>query len=313
MGHFSPLGFLFLRAPDFLVLYGLVAILVLACAYLIPRFADKTSAANPPRVPQTPDPIEAAYLSGGVNNVIRTVFYDLRQRGFATLEGDAKLKTTALDPAPGELSPLQSRVLRAIAPNPKISALFSDVPLRKDLERLLEPLRQRLAQENLLAPPQVKTARNWTLGLGLAVLIGLAGAKLFIAFRLHIPNVAFLIILSIVSVILLIVIAASVSRRIASRRGRAWLEALRLAYAPRLASANTLFASPQSGAATYDAGALFLIGLFGFEALKGTPDENLAKTFKRAGSDGGGGCGGGCGGGGGDGGGGCGGCGGGGD
>jgi len=187
MGHFSPLGFLFLRAPDFLVLYGLVAILVLACAYLIPRFADKTSAANPPRVPQTPDPIEAAYLSGGVNNVIRTVSMICASAVSQLWRATPNSRRRRSIPPRANCRRCSRALLRAIAPNPKISALFSDVPLRKDLERLLEPLRQRLAQENLLAPPQVKTARNWTLGLGLAVLIGLAGAKLFIAFRLHIP------------------------------------------------------------------------------------------------------------------------------
>ena len=58
-------------------------------------------------------------------------------------------------------------------------------------------------------------------------------------------------------------------------------------------------------------GALLLVALYGFDALKGTPDAAFAKAFAR--SDGGGGCGSGGGGDGGGGGGGCGGCGGGGD
>jgi uncharacterized protein (TIGR04222 family) len=304
---------LFLPGPQFLNLYGIVAIIVLAGAYLIPTLADATRSTNPPRVPATPDPIELAYLSGGVNSVIRTIVYDLRQRSFATLEGETHIAATPNIPAPGVLTPMQSRVLRAIQTRLKIGALFKDKALRNDMERLLEPVRQRLARDSLLTPPSVKTARNWTVGLGVVILAGLAGAKLFIAHKLHKTNVEFLIFLAIASLFALFFIAAQISRRIASRRGRAWLEALRLAYAPRLKSTQGIFTPPLSGAtAVYDGGALFLIGLFGFEALNGTADAEFAKAFKRASaSDGGGGCGGSSGGGGGDGGGGgCGGCGG---
>ncbi len=313
MPDFHLASILFLPGPQFLNVYMAVALIVLVCAWLIPTLADSTGSTGLPRVPATPDPIEMAYLSGGVNSVIRTIVYDLRQRGFATLEGDSHIVATPNIPAPGALTPMQSRVLRAIQTKLKVGELFKDKALRNDLERLLEPVRQRLARDNLLTPPSVKTARNWTLGLGVVFLAGLAGAKLFIAYKLHKSNVEFLIFLSIASIIALLFIAAQISRRIASRRGRAWLEALRLAYAPRLKSTQGIFTPPQSGAtAVYDGGALFLIGLFGFEALNGTADADFAKAFKRASaSDSGGGCG--SSGGGGDGGGGCGGCGGGGD
>ena len=46
------------------------------------HFADHTDR-RPPPVPENPDAIEVAFLQGGVNQVIRTLVYDLVQRGYA--------------------------------------------------------------------------------------------------------------------------------------------------------------------------------------------------------------------------------------
>jgi len=146
--------------------------------------------------------------------------------------------------------------------------------------------------------------------------LGLAAAKLWIAHLLGKSNIGGLIFLAAFSSVGLLFILHFFSKGVVSRRGDAFLRAMRLAYSTRLQTALMDFPPIGSGgdAMALDRGSLFLIALFGFEALRGTPDAAFARAFSR--SDGGGCSSGGCGGGdggGGDGGGGCGGCGGGGD
>jgi uncharacterized protein (TIGR04222 family) len=305
MFDLPPAGILHLPGPQFLAFYGIVAVIVLVAAFLLMFFADATGTDNLPSVPASPDPIEVAYLSGGVNAVLRTVVYDLRQLGLLTLEKDNRL--VAEGAAPTALTRMQRRVLDKVLDRPEIGSLFKDKSPRSSLETILDPMRARLAANDLLRPDSVRRTRDWTLGLGLLILLGLAAAKIEIALSLGITKIEFLIFLAIFSSVCLFLLVSFFSRRAASRRGRAYLEAMRLAYSSRTPSALIGFTPARSGghAMAFD-GALLLVALYGFDALKGTPDAAFAKAFAR--SDGGGGCGSSCGGGG-DGGG-CGGCGG---
>jgi uncharacterized protein (TIGR04222 family) len=306
MFDLAPAGILHLPGPQFLAFYGIVAVIVLVAASLLMFFADTTGTDNLPSVPASPDPIEVAYLSGGVNAVLRTVVYDLRQLGLLTLEKDNRL--VAAGAAPTTLTRMQRRVLDKVLDRPEIGSLFKDKSLRSSLEAILDPMRARLMANDLLRPDAVRRTRDWTLGLGLLILSGLAAAKIEIALSLGITKIEFLIFLAILSSVCLFLLVSFFSRRAASRRGRAYLEAMRLAYSSLTPSALFGFTPARSGghAMAFD-GALLLVALYGFDALKGTPDAAFAKAFAR--SDGGGGCGaGGCGGDGG--GGGCGGCGG---
>ena len=306
MFDLPPAGILHLPGPQFLAFYGIVAVIVLVAASLLMFFADTTGTDNLPSVPASPDPIEVAYLSGGVNAVLRTVVYDLRQLGLLTLEKDNRL--VAAGAAPTTLTRMQRRVLDKVLDRPEIGSLFKDKSLRSSLEAILDPMRARLMANGLLRPDAVRRTRDWTLGLGLLILSGLAAAKIEIALSLGITKIEFLIFLAILSSVCLFLLVSFFSRRAASRRGRAYLEAMRLAYSSLKPSALIGFTPARRGgdAMAFD-GALLLVALYGFDALKGTPDAAFAKAFAR--SDGGGGCGaGGCGGDGG--GGGCGGCGG---
>ena len=308
MFDLPPAGILHLPGPRFLAFYGMVAVIVQVAAYLLMYFADTTGTNNLPSIPASPDPIEVAYLSGGVNAVLRTVVYDLRRLGLLTLDDDNRL--AAIGAAPRELTRMRRRVLDKVLDRPKIGSLFKDKALRSSLEATLDPMRGRLVANDLLQPDSVKRTRIWTLGLGLLILLGLAAAKIEIALSLGNTKIQFLIFLAIFSSICLFLLVSYFSKRAASRRGRAYLEAIRLAYSSLTPSAPIGFIPARSGGDTmaFD-GALLLVALYGFDALKGTPDAAFAKAFAR--SDGGGGCG--SGGGGDGGGGGCGGCGGGGD
>ncbi len=307
MFDLPPAGIMHLPGPQFLAFYGIVAVIVLVTAFLLMFFADATGTDNLPSVPASPDPIEVAYLSGGVNAVLRTVVYDLRQLGLLTLEKDNRLVATGAPPT--GLTRMQRRVLDKVLDRPEIGSLFKDKSLRSSLEAILDPMRARLAANDLLQPDSVRRTGAWTLGLGLLIVLGLAAAKIEVALSHGITKIQFLIILAIISSVCLFLLVSFFSKRTASRRGRAYLEAMRLAYSSRMPSAVARITPARSGRGglAYD-GALLLVALYGFDALKGTPDAAFAKAFAR--SDGGGGCGSSCGGGGDGGGGGCGGCGG---
>ncbi|PPD43660.1 MAG: TIGR04222 domain-containing membrane protein [Methylocystis sp.] len=306
------LPFLSLPGPEFLNVFGVLAIIVLVAAWIAIRLADRTDVRPPPPVPQKPDPIEVAFLQGGVNQVIRTVVYDLVQRGYAALAPEDRIVYTNKTPQPGELDPVEARVLESIQAKPKAHELFSNLTARRTLLERLEPVRARLAAQDLIKPDSVKIWRTRAQIFGTLALLGFASAKIYVALSTGHKNVSYLIFLCIAALLALFVLCYALTRKHASRRGRAWLEAMKTAYEPRLKEAVSHIGSPGPEARAFEGASLFLIGLYGFSALKGTSEEMFATHFKRASGDGGGGCGSSCGGscGSGDGGGGCGGCGG---
>lgn len=307
------IAFLQLPGPAFLNLFGAVVIVVLATTFVALYFADRTGALAPPHLPQHPNAMEVAYLQGGVNQVIRTVVYDLSQRDYLKLSAEDQITWTRKPPESGNLKPTERRVLDAAMANPKAHRLFADRALRRALEEHLEPVRRKLAADDLLQPQSVVTWKWRMMTVGSLIIAGLAGAKLYVAHVTGHSNVAYLIFLAIAALLGLYVLGYAMTRSVASRRGRDYLEAMRLAYKPRL-DEQLLEVGAPSAKKAFGGASLFLIGLYGFSILSGTKDAAFAEIFKRSAGDSGG-CGSSCGGscGSGDGGGGCGGCGGGGD
>lgn len=304
-----------LPGPAFLNVFGAVVIAVLAASWLAIRLADRTDRRPPPPVPQQPDAIAVAYLQGGVNQVVRMLVYDLVQRGYASLGKDDRVLPAAEAP-PGALLPIERRVLDSIDARPLAHELFADRALRGALMNHLEPVRAKLAAQELIKPESVKIWRMRVQIIGTLVLLGLAAAKIYVALTTGHTNISYLAFLTIASVAALFVLAYVATRTHASRRGRAWLEAMRLAYRSRLEDQLIEIGAPTATKA-FEGGSLFLIGLFGFSVLEGTSEAMFYESFKRGsgsgGSSCGSSCGGSCGSGDGGGGGGCGGCGGGGD
>ena len=76
-----------LSAVDFLNIFGLVVLGVLLSIYFAIFLADRSGRVPLPIV-DAPDPMEVAYLSGGLSQVIRTLIYDLDERGFILLANE---------------------------------------------------------------------------------------------------------------------------------------------------------------------------------------------------------------------------------
>ena len=67
--------------PSFLVFYPICAGVILAAAYFFIAMQDTTGGRPPPAIQGAVDPYELAYLRGGINEIIRTAVYSLRQKG----------------------------------------------------------------------------------------------------------------------------------------------------------------------------------------------------------------------------------------
>lgn len=289
------LPFLDLPGPDFLNVFGAVVIAVLALTALLIHFADHTDR-RPPPVPENPDAIEVAFLQGGVNQVIRTVVYDLVQRGYATLVKDDRVEATSKTPQPGELDAVESYVLKLIGAKPKAHELFGDKGQRKTLLALLEPVRARLASQDLVKPDSVKNWRQRAQIVGTLLFLGFAGAKVYVALTRDHSDVSYLVFLCAASILSLFALAYVLTRSHASRRGRAWLEAMQLAYKPRLDEAVARLGAGPATAKAFAGPSLFLISLYGFAPLRGTSEGAFARHFRRASIESGGSCGSSCGG-----------------
>jgi uncharacterized protein (TIGR04222 family) len=288
-----------LPGPEFLNVFGLVVIIVLAAAYLCIRLADRTDRRPPPPVPQNPDAIEVAFLQGGVNQIIRTLIYDLAQRGFVALAPKDHVIPTERQPQPGEVSAMEAVLLDAVQAKPKAHVLFEDRDLRRRLLVELAPVRAKLAAEELIKPQSVKVWRRRAQIGGTLIIVGLALAKIYVEWANGPANVAYLVFLAAASVAVLFALAYVLTRTHASRRGLAYLEAMRLAYGGRLKEAVGHIGSPGPEARAFGGAALFLIGLYGFSPLKGTTEAMFAEAFSRGsesqGADCGTSCGGSCG------------------
>jgi uncharacterized protein (TIGR04222 family) len=293
--------------PNFLGFYVLVSLIVLLAFNVIVR-TDGTNQRAPPFVPTRPDPYEIAYLRGGVGAVISLAIYSLKRS--QTIEMQAGGNVTSVPGLGPPANPLEARVLEELGVGASLGQLFGSRDLRASIFSQCVTFRQRLARQDLVL---TDAARNKVRGLGIAAAIalgGLAALKIFVAQSHGHKNVGFLFGAAIVAIMALIWSVKVVTRPVANRRGRAYLERVQSAYAsgggPQ-ASAGSDFDPIASDAS------LLVVGAIGLEALHGTPDEAFAREFvKNSGGGASGGCGssgGGCGGGGG----GCGGCGGGGD
>lgn len=285
-----------LPGPEFLNVFGLVVIIVLAATFLVIRLADRTDRRPPPPVPQSPDAMAVAYLQGGVNQVIRTIVYDLAQRGFVALAKEDRVVPTDRKPQPGELDAVERLVLDSVQARPRAHELFDNRAQRKMLMDALAPVRAKLADDELVKPESVKLWRRRAQIAGTLVIGGFALAKIYVAWETGRPNVSYLIFLAIASVAALFALAYVLTRSHASRRGHAYLEAMRLAYADRLKAAIGHIGSPGPEARAFEGASLFLIGLYGFSVLKGTTEAMFADSFKRGSATDGSNCGASCGG-----------------
>lgn len=291
-----------MRGPEFLVFYAITCILyLLLYRYLI---AQKESNWPMPKL-NIPDPYEIAYLRGGESETLRVATLSLIDRGLLEIsERDCATKNReAVNYARRHV---EKAILTKFLIADPVYKIYTDeksslacFEYRKDLEKL-----------KLLTSDEVYSSRRAMFYLGVFIILGLAGTKIFIALQRGRHNIVFLIMLA--TVFLGFCIAIYRKRRTALG-DRA------------ISDFQTLFKGLKDRSYTITAGgktneAALLACIFGVQALPVGNFPYIEKIFPKAktnsscatsscgsscssscgSSCGGGGCGGGCGGCGGD-------------
>lgn len=218
-----------MNGPSFLGFYAATSALVIVAGFLGFYVSDRSLDLEPieTEVATPPDPYRVAYLAGNGNQVIRTLILELVDRGLLVRVGK---DNDALQSTAGDISKLtaEQRIVYEYCEKPrKPSDLFGSKGPTKELKPYFDRLREQLENDQLLTPTEWRVTGNLASTLIIMLLAGLAIYKIVIALSRGKSNLGFLIILSIVSVLAAIFILAP--RRV-TRRGKAYLENLRLAF-----------------------------------------------------------------------------------
>lgn len=292
-----------LPGPQFLLFYWILAIVVVVACTVWSRRLDPL----PPmvQIPTHPDartdPYEVAWLRDGARGMLTTALFTLRQRGAVGFDGERVQRT-----GPRPENPVEQAVYDALVVSRSGSELLGDGSIRAALDRIGQHFHDRYVRAGLVTTPSERGRARTAMLVGLGVMLGVAGFKLFVALSAGRTNVGFLIVSATVVGVALLLICRP--RRL-NARGKAHLSALVGNYREWGRSAVQ--------ASTQDAMLPLYVGMLGTGILVGSPYDDVNRTINGASSSGSsGGCGSGSscssgdGGGGGCGGGGCGGCGG---
>src|SRR4028118_1237893 len=274
--------------PQFLLLYAGVILSVLVLCRVRLRLSDPSAALPPTTIPPQPDPYSIAYLRGGTSEVVRLVTFALLERGFLQVIDEPKKKWQ--NPKPQRMQRVaQSQDLSQLSRMERCALDWFDRPrtaadIFKDpgglityVEGYCAEYERHLRQEQLLASDTMKTLAAQTGWCGAAIILSVGGYKLLDAWLEGRSNVSFLIIMSIVSLVALTLVCGQPRL---SRRGRAYLRQLQLAFnglksqasragtANKGAQAHTTHSLNQNGA----------MGLNGSSGFNGSSDPKGVST-----------------------------------
>jgi uncharacterized protein (TIGR04222 family) len=285
-----------LPGPQFLVFYVLFAAAVLALLYLGRRAYE---AGALPTI-DLKDPYPFAYLKGGPAEAIRVATIGLVDRGLLTLTGATAHTVENIAPQLGQKQ-IERDILAHFRGGASVSSAWQNMRL---LDVAAANYDRLLRSYNLLPNVETQTVRVVALAIALVALLGVGGAKIWVALAAGRRNIEILIVFMVMAT----VFAAKVWNPYRTRLGDDYLASVRTLFTGLRERAASL----RPGGATREV--LWLTALFGAALLPSavfpvaayaTPKPASSSSGSCGGSSCGGGGGGGCGGGGG----GCGGCG----
>ena len=266
---------LHLPGPHFLAFYVFVALVVLVGLWLI---RGATEGGPIPRI-DTSDPFLIADLRGGPNEALRVAAVSLIDRGLLVVdESERTLKTK---PDATTLRPIEQALQRKFAQARPATDIFDDF----DLKVACFAYEDTLTRLGLLPDDDMQRSRRRRLGIAIAIFLGVAALKIYVALERGRTNVMFLIVLAFV--------ACFVAFRLSSARRTARGDAL-------LGDLRRLFRRLRDRAATIRPGgvtaeAALLAAVFGLGALTASGFAFVRRLYPRAASGGGSSCGSSCG------------------
>ncbi len=220
------------------------------------------------------DPVAVAYLSG-LPQVIRAVVFRLWSRNlirFEESEGSSPTLVATAGPEKGN-DPIEKRILLFLEQSHNPLVLFTNLDLRRDLEKELEPVQQQLIRSHLRLTPERKSHLVKTTWIIILVLIGAALLKLFLGASRNKP-VGFLILEIIVAIILALALYKPWKKN--TRLGSRYLKSMQQHFE---------WVKPQVKSGTVPPGMdpALVIAVFGPQLLKSHPAfEAFTDTFRRA-------------------------------
>lgn len=180
---------LYMRGPDFLVFYfclGLTVILIL-------RFSISLWERSTTQIRQSPvDPYKISCLRVNHLETMKLVLFSLIDRGLLKATGDRVVaEATAREMV---RRPIEKAVTTFFSQPRRVKDMFKDY----DIVRVAKDYREALVQEGLLAGSKVYLTRTPLVLAALAILLGVAIAKIVSAISRGHHNVQFLIALTII-------------------------------------------------------------------------------------------------------------------
>jgi uncharacterized protein (TIGR04222 family) len=256
-----------LPGPAFLVFYGLLAVAVhLAWRPLVRLFGETTDERDVPAGRfdlANLDPYLVAYLRGGEPETARVVIVSLLDRGLLVADGE-KLRA-----APGSAAkvarPIESVLLRTFGTGAKGSAVFKDAAFRATCATLATELEHLGLLRNTQARVRVVLLRV----AAIALLLGVAALKVWVAIERGHYNVAFLVLLAIAATVLMIRRKAPTQ----TRSGEGLLADLKLRFSRLEKRAEDI----QLGGASRELA--ILAAVFGIAALPNTLHAQMGTLF----------------------------------
>ena len=256
-----------MRGPEFLVLYSVYCLIVIALAVVWSRRCDPlpfgTSLPGEPRAGG--DPYELAWLRDGRDGMLQTALVSLTQRGFVqVLDGQAQ-RTTLV---PQSLRPVEQIVYTALQAPRSVRRMLDDYSVRINLANAAAAYEARFRQAGLATTPTERTRVHVARGVGIAAVLGLGLFKLMAAISTGHYNVLFLILIAIVTTVVIALLCRPLRL---NARGRAYLKQLTTTYtAWRMA--------PAAASADVDMLPLY-VGLLGTSVLAGTEYDDLNRQL----------------------------------
>jgi uncharacterized protein (TIGR04222 family) len=184
-----------LRGPEFLALFIAICVVI----YFLVSGAIAVGERTPGDAPRIRDPYVIAYLRGGLEGLIRVVTLSLVLRGLLQLDAE-RLRTA--DPTEIDRAnvPIEKVILAACRRRAALEQIQSTTGVRT----VGEEYRRHLLDRDLIANEAMELRRRLVVLIGVAVVVSLAIAKIFVALNTGHTNILFLVIVTILATIILV-------------------------------------------------------------------------------------------------------------
>lgn len=207
--------------PTYLVIYGIGTLVILAAAWYM-SLDDSLRYKEP--APSRHDPITVAALLGR-SHVIRTVLFGLWSRNLVRFEGSNENPQVVANTGPEQgKNGFEKCLLDFLEQGHNPLVLFTNLNLRRDFDKELAPIQDKLIGTHLLLDPDTKKKKVKIAWMVALVILAAGIIKLIFGVSRNKP-VGFLILEMIVGLILVLVVLKP--WRITTRLGHRYLNSLK--------------------------------------------------------------------------------------